>query len=92
MASETCLVKVGYEHGNGECLVGFQDSAVYSIGISVNCCNRKSTNRTKSSTNRMVGRFSGLVRDFLLVSRAVMRLFASTNSGMTALQYAKETE
>jgi hypothetical protein len=40
----------------------------------------------------MVGQFSELARDFLLVSRAVMRLFASTNSGMTALQHAKETE
>jgi hypothetical protein len=36
--------------------------------------------------------FSGLVRDFLLVSRAAIRLLASTNSRMTALQHAKETE
>ena len=36
--------------------------------------------------------FSGLVRDFLLVSRAAIRLIASTNSEMTALQHAKETE
>jgi hypothetical protein len=36
--------------------------------------------------------FSGLVRDFLLVSRAVFRLIASKNSGMTALPHAKETE
>jgi hypothetical protein len=36
--------------------------------------------------------FSGLVRDFLLVRRAVFRLIASKNSGMTALPHAKETE
>jgi hypothetical protein len=40
----------------------------------------------------MVGQFSELARDFLLVSRAAIRLLASTNSGMTALQHAKETE
>jgi hypothetical protein len=40
----------------------------------------------------MVGQFSGLVRDFLLVSPAAIRLLALTISGMTALQHAKETE
>ena len=37
-------------------------------------------------------RSRGLVRDFLLVSRAAIRLLASTNSRMTALPHPKETE
>jgi len=37
-------------------------------------------------------RFRRLVRDFLLVTRAAIRLIAAPNSGMTALQHAKETE
>jgi hypothetical protein len=70
----------------------FRGFTIGQFVLLLNVCNKKSTNRTKSSTNRMVGQFSGLVRDFLLVSRAAMRLLASTNSGMTALQHAKETE
>jgi signal transduction histidine kinase len=36
--------------------------------------NRKSMNRTKPSTNRLPRNISGLIQDFLLVSRALIRL------------------
>ena len=41
MVSETCLVKVGDEHGNGGCLVGFQEFATNQTGLRENLIQSK---------------------------------------------------
>ena len=56
MVSETCLLKWAMSMGMVDVWFSFRDSNIGGFVRLLNACNRKSTNRTKSSTNRMVGR------------------------------------